>query len=285
MPDREPVVGPASRLRWWREVLYVAVFYAGYSFVRNLFGSAQVSPQRAFSNARHVIRIERALGIFHEASVQARFIGDHWFMRFWNIYYGTAHFIVTAGALIWLYRRQPERYAKWRNALAIMTGLALIGFALLPLMPPRLLDVPSQINQYGGGNFSPPHHYGFVDSLAKIGGLWSFDSGAVAQVSNQYAAMPSLHCAWSTWCACVLWPLVRRPWAKALTILYPCATVFCIVVTANHYWLDGIGGLVTFAVGSFLGFQLAAFWNRRAERGEPPGGDADAGRRPVLTNS
>ncbi|MCU1346507.1 MAG: hypothetical protein JWL70_2773, partial [Acidimicrobiia bacterium] len=259
-PEHQRV--PASRLRWWREVLYVLVFYIAYSSVRNLFGSAQVSPHRAFENARHLIRVEDALSIFHEASVQSRFIGEHWFMRFWNIYYGTAHFVVTAGALIWLYHRQPARYARWRNALAFMTGLALVGFALFPLMPPRLLN---DATKYGGAGFAT-HQYGFVDSLAKIGGLWSFDSGTVAKLSNQYAAMPSLHCAWATWCAFVLWPLVRRPWAKTLVLLYPFATLFCIVVTANHYWLDGVGGLLTFAVGCLCGFQLAAFWVRRAER-------------------
>jgi len=250
------------RLRWWREVLYVLVFYGAYSSVRNLFGSARVSPHEAYDNARHLIRVEEFLGIFHEASVQSEFIADHWFMRFWNIYYGTAHFVVTAVALIWLYRRQPWRYARWRNSLAFTTGLALIGFATMPLMPPRLLNDASQ---YGGAAFAT-HNYGFVDSLAHIGGLWSFDSGAVASISNQYAAMPSLHCAWAAWCTCVLWPLVRRPWAKALVLLYPFFTLFCIVVTANHYWLDGVGGLVTFGVGTLCGFQLAAFWDRRAER-------------------
>jgi hypothetical protein len=145
-------------------------------------------------------------------------------------------------ALILLFRRFPTRYARWRNTLAVTTALALIGFASYPLMPPRLL----------------PPAYGFVDTLRVFGGLWSFQSGPVAHVSNQYAAMPSLHFAWSMWSALVLAPMLRRPWSKAVVALYPVATLFAIVVTANHYVLDAAGGALVLAVGAAGGFALAA---------------------------
>src|SRR5204863_1405522 len=120
---------------------------------------------------------------------------------------------------------------------ACTTALALVGFAFYPLMPPRLL----------------PHHYGFIDSLDEIGSLWTFDSGTMQKLSNQYAAMPSLHFAWSTWSVFVLWPMMRRWWSKALVAIYPVATLFAIVVTANHYVLDPAGGVVVFGVGYALG--------------------------------
>jgi hypothetical protein len=69
------------------------------------------------------------------------------------------------------------------------------------------------------------------------------------EVSNQYAAMPSMHIGWSTWSALVLVPLLRRRWAKVLAAAYPAITLMCIVVTANHYWIDGVGGLICLAVG------------------------------------
>ena len=236
--DTETPVAPArvKRLRWWKEVIYVLLFYGVYTAIRNTQGSASVSRRHAFNNARHIIQWERWLAIYHEETIQDWFLHLRRFMQFWNVYYGSAHFIVTAVALIWLFRRDPLRYPLWRNTLACTTALALIGFALYPLMPPRLL----------------PHSYSYVDTLKVIGGLWNFDSGAMAKVSNQYAAMPSLHCAWAGWCAFVLWPMVRRPWAKALVLLYPAITVFCIVVTANHYFLDAVGGAVILAVGFLL---------------------------------
>ena len=64
--------------------------------------------------------------------------------------------------------------------------------------------------------------------------------------------MPSMHIGWSTWCALVLVPLVRRRWAKVLAVAYPVLTLFCIVVTANHYWIDGVGGLLCLGVGYVL---------------------------------
>jgi hypothetical protein len=238
----------APRLRWWREVLYVLAFYAVYSFIRNQFGSESVSPAAAFENAKDVISIERAVGLYHEETLQDWFLDWRWFIRFWNIFYGTFHFIVTAGALIWMFRSFPSRYPRWRNTLAFTTGLALIGFATFPLMPPRLL----------------PESYGFIDTLAEIGGLWSFDSGAMQKVSNQYAAMPSLHFAWSAWSCFVLWPQLRSGWARALAAAYPWLTLFAIMVTANHFWIDALGGAVVLGVG----YVLAGWFTRLTQR--PP---------------
>ena len=154
------------------------------------------------------------------------------------------HFVVTAVAIIWLFRRQPWRYVRWRTTLAVTTALALVGFALYPLMPPRLL----------------PGSYGFVDTLRTYGGLWSFDDGAMSKVSNQYAAMPSLHFAWSLWCCLVFLPALRRPWARALAVAYPLLTLFAIVVTANHYWLDAAGGALCLGIGILVG----RWWDARS---------------------
>lgn len=258
---------PAPRLRWWYEIAFVVVFYLIYTAVRNTFGSygsaanGEINPlavKHALGHANDIIHIERSMGLFVEPHLQRWYLGlpHHGFIRAWNIYYGTFHFIVPIVALVWLFRRDPVNYPKWRNTLAATTGLALIGFAGYSLMPPRLLDFAGP---YGACNPAyglacEPH--GFVDTLARYGGLWSFGSGAMADISNQYAAMPSLHIAWSTWCAIVLVPRVRRRWVKALCVLYPIATLWCILVTANHYWLDAIGGLVTLAVGLAVGFGI-----------------------------
>ncbi|HUP70391.1 MAG TPA: polyprenyl synthetase family protein [Acidimicrobiales bacterium] len=239
-----------SHLRWWREVLYILVFYGVYTFIRNE-GVASDSKLEAFRNASQVIRIERLLGSFHEEAIQDWFLPWRAFISFWNVFYGTAHFAVTVFALVYLFRRMSHRYPLWRNTLACTTGLALIGFAFYPLMPPRLL----------------PASYGFVDTLKVIGGLWSFDSGAVAKVSNQYAAMPSLHFAWSTWCVFVLLPACRRRSTRALVYAYPLLTLFAIVVTANHFWIDAAGGAIVLGAGFLLGRTLT----RVLERGESAG--------------
>jgi hypothetical protein len=239
--EAEVEAPPHPPLRWWAEVAFVLAFYGVYSLIRNQFGSASVNESDALHHAHEVIRIERAVGLFHEESIQEWFLGWRWFIQFWNLFYGTFHFVVTAGCVVWLFVRFPERYVRWRTALAVTTGLALFGFAFFPLLPPRLLPV----------------HYGFVDTLRDYGGLWSFDSGAMSKVSNQYAAMPSLHFGWSTWCAFVLVPTVRKTWVKVLAASYPACTLFAIIVTGNHYWLDAAGGAVIFAIGAVVGLLWA----------------------------
>ncbi len=261
------------QLRWWREVLYVLGFYLVYSWIRNQFGSAGPGAARiAFDHARDVIGVQDAIGLWFEPELQRWYLDlpAMGLIRVWNIYYGTAHFVVTAGALIWLYRRQPDRYSVWRTTLATMTALALIGFASYSLMPPRLLGSTSR---YGACYQQEPDCRGesMVDTLAVHGGWLSFDDEEVANVSNQYAAMPSMHTGWSTWSAFVMWGLVRRRWLRALLIAYPVATVFCIMVTGNHFWLDAVGGLAAFGAGFVIGRALTPWTEARLGRREVKG--------------
>jgi hypothetical protein len=223
------------RLYWWVELIAAAVFYEVYSFVRNLHHS---TPAEARANALDIIRWERALGMFHEQAVQAWADGWHAGIVAANYFYGSLHFIVTVGVMIFLYRKWTDDYPLWRNTLAIGTALALIGFAFFPLAPPRMFD---------GSTFHM--NLGFIDTLAKDPAFWSFNEGAMKKISNQFAAMPSVHCAWAGWCACALVPRLRHGWAKALAILYPVCTVTVIVVTANHWFLDAVGGFFVLAVG------------------------------------
>ncbi len=221
------------RLYWWGELIAVAAFYGIYSFVRNLHHGNEAE---AFRHAKEIIDVQKSLGINHEQAIQAWALGSRAFIIACNYFYGSLHFIVTAGVMIYLYRRWTDDYPRWRNTLGIATALALIGFAFFPLLPPRLM----------------PASYGFVDTLAKDPAFWSFNSGAVSKISNQFAAMPSVHCAWALWCACALVPRVKHLWAKILAVIYPVTTVTVIVVTANHYLLDAVGGFFVFGVGYAL---------------------------------
>ena len=234
-----------SRRRWWIEVAAVLAFYGVYTLVRNQFGSAAVDPELAYDNAIRIIDIERAVGLFQEQRIQSWFGDSSAFFRFWNIFYGTLHFAVTIFCFVYLYRNAADRYGICRTTFASTTGLALIGFSTFPLMPPRLLNVGGD---FGGATFGGTK-YTFVDTVAEYGGLWSFDTGPMAEISNQYAAMPSLHFGWSLWCALAVVPVLRNQLSKALLAAYPILTLFAIVVTGNHYWIDAVGGLVALALG------------------------------------
>jgi hypothetical protein len=88
-------------------------------------------------------------------------------------------------------------------------------------------------------------------------------------VSNQYAAMPSMHVGWSTWSALVLVPLVRRRWAKVLAASYPLITTFVIMITGNHYWIDGVGGIAFLAAGFALA-KVVTRWREQHREGVRP---------------
>jgi hypothetical protein len=236
------------RLRWWVEIVAMLALYVVYSGIRNKFGSATGNEIQAFTNARRVIAFERHLGLFFEENFQDFFLAHRFFLQFWNVFYGTFHFWVTGFALIYLFRKYPARYSFWRNTIVLTTLLALIGFSWFPLMPPRLLD--------DCGHFGACASYGFVDTLAQYGGLWSFDSGTMEEISNQYAAMPSLHFAWSFWAFLVLFPHLKHRWSRIAITLYPWVTLYAIVVTANHYWLDALGGALALAGGLSLAWLL-----------------------------
>jgi len=230
-------------LRWWNEVVIVAAFYAVYSFIRGQFGSASMSTAEAAANAQQIIGIERALGVYNELAVQQWFLQAPGFVRAINVFYGLFHFVAPIAVLVVLFRRAPARYRRGRNSLAATTALALIGFCLYPLMPPRLLcDCP-----LGSGVDE-----GFVDTLTRFGGLWSFGSHGVGAVSNQYAAMPSLHFAWSLYCAVTLGSLLRPRWSRVVVVVYPALTLLAIIVTANHFWLDAVGGALVYGAGHAL---------------------------------
>lgn len=277
---------PPRRLRWWMEVVYGVAVYAVYWGVRNRFGSASGDPGPAFGHAKQMIDLEEWLHLYFEPDLQQWYLDlpGRGLIRGWNVYYGLAHFVVTLAALVVLFRRDQPRYPLWRNTLAITTCLAVLGFAAYSLMPPRLLDDPGEYGACqiyapeaaaaGGSGEDVPgcDRYGYVDTVDRYGGWISFGNEGYKDVSNQYAAMPSMHIGWSTWCALVLVPLCRRRWAKALAVLYPVLTLFCIVVTANHYWIDGVGGLICLGAGFAAALAVTGVTGRRRTSLSPSSG-------------
>ncbi|MEU4683048.1 phosphatase PAP2 family protein [Streptomyces xinghaiensis] len=228
------------RLRF--EILLIAVSYWIYSVIRNAVPEQKAA---ALRNADWIWRAEQAVGIAVEHTVNHAVNSVTWLIVGMNYYYATLHFIVTVGVLVWLYRWHPGRYAATRLVLFLTTGIALLGYYLYPLAPPRL--VPDG---------------GFVDTVVVHDTWGSMASGNLASMSNQYAAMPSMHIGWSVWCGITIVMLAPALWAKVLGWLYPPLTLLVIVATANHFWLDAVGGVLCLAAGyglSYLWYRSVAY--------------------------
>jgi hypothetical protein len=223
-----------TRHRWSRGLLEALVLFALYQSYEWLRARVRGSPAVAFRHARAIVRVERDLGLYQERRMQRWLLGHPHVLQFWDIYYGTVHFVGPALAMVWLWHSAPpERYRMWRNAFFLMGAVGLIGFMLYPLMPPRLM----------------PASYGFVDTAARFGGLGPLDSGSMKDVENLYAAMPSLHIGWSVFTAAVVSEMATRRWMRVVGFAYPVATLVAITVTANHWLLDAVGGVAVLAAG------------------------------------
>lgn len=223
----------------WFEIVLVAVFYAVYSLIRNAVPEQRV---QALDNADRVWELERYLGIAVEDSINHAAEGVTWLILTMNYYYATLHFIVTVVVLVWLYASHPGRYAATRLVVFATTAIALLGYYVFPLAPPRLMRGDA-----------------FIDTV-QVHQTWgSMASGNLADMSNQYAAMPSMHIGWSVWCGITIAVLAKPLWARVLGALYPLGTLIVIVCTANHFWLDAVGGVVCLG----FGFALSYGWYGR----------------------
>ncbi|MFG1622737.1 phosphatase PAP2 family protein [Kribbella sp. NPDC049227] len=199
-----------------REVTLLAVLFGVYNLGRFLSADHTGS---ALRHADDLIRWEAWLGLPSEAAVQQHALRIDGLAEVANVFYASVHFPLTAVVLLWLMIRRPAEYGKARWALASLTGLALIGHMFFPLAPPRMMP-------------------GWVDTGVLLGQSVygpSTDSG----VANQFAAMPSLHVGWAFMVAVFLIRATRSRW-RWLWIAHPVLTFTVVVVTANHYWLDGL---------------------------------------------
>ncbi|WP_175410206.1 phosphatase PAP2 family protein, partial [Streptomyces sp. TRM64462] len=218
--------------RIWFEVLLIAVSYGVYSLIRNAVPEQKA---QALRNADWIWRTEHSLGLAFEKAVNHAADSVNWLIVTMNYYYATLHFVVTIAVLVWLYRWHPGRYAAGRMVLFLTTAVALLGYYLYPLAPPRLMESEN-----------------FIDTVLVHQTWGSMASGDLKHMSNQYAAMPSMHIGWSLWCGLAVFVLARAPWARILGLLYPVATLVVIVATANHFWMDAVGGILCLGFGAGL---------------------------------
>ncbi|MFD8223899.1 phosphatase PAP2 family protein [Streptomyces massasporeus] len=216
------------------ELLLLRVAYAAYSQVRLAAGGGSNSAGRAEAeeHGRQVYDLERILHLDMERWANHTVAGIDWLREFLDQYYMSFHFVVPLAVLAVLYWRRPGDYRWARSALGFATLLALVGFWLYPLAPPRLMPT-----------------LGFIDTVHGVQDFSKPDYGTLTALTNQYAAMPSLHFGWSLWCGVVIALLAARWWLKALGVLHPLLTFASIVATANHWVLDAAGGAVVVAVG------------------------------------
>lgn len=245
---------PLPALRWWFDVLLAVAGYWVYAFARSAHGHSLNAADARVAD-RHGLAIfgfEKLTGVDWERGLQRNLLPYKGFLQVVGGFYGGGHFVVTIGVLAWLLVRRPQFYGFWRNVLFILTMTAVAIFVLYPSAPPRLLKVPGASQTIA------------VDTLEKIGGLWSYNHGVLEHISDPFAPMPSLHLAWATWVAAALWfTLPARSWRRIVIAAYPLAVYFTVVVTGTHFVIDGVAGMALTGLVTAICSQLVLAYRRR----------------------
>jgi hypothetical protein len=213
------------RLSALRELALIAVLFLVYKVARV---AANGHVAEAFRNARAVWDTERWLRLPGELAVQQSLLDGTGLIEAANSYYAYVHFPATAACLIWLYRWRPAHYRWTRNVIVLLTAGALGVHFLIPLAPPRMLTDTGMLDLgrlYGPAVYGPPE---------------------ADQISNQYAAMPSLHVGWALVVAIALIAATTSGY-RALWLLHPVITLLVVVATGNHYWLDALAAAALLA--------------------------------------
>jgi len=206
-----------------------------YEAVRGIADGARMT---AMANGQHVIDFERSIHTFFEPNLQAVFLSHRWIIDFANFMYMNSHFVVTTAFLVWLYLFRNSSFYFVRNMFMVAMGLAVVGYALLPTAPPRMFDE-------------------FTDTITQYAQV-NHDSGLVRLFINPYAAIPSMHVAFSSMIGVTGALIARHKITKVLWCIYPVLVFWVVVVTGNHFWVDGAIGLLVAALSAITAKQILA---------------------------
>jgi hypothetical protein len=223
-------------VRWAGELGLLVFLYAGYIAARAAMG---VHIGAARLRGQQILDVEAWSHVDVERPLNALLTSVPPLGLLFAYLYATLHYVVTPAVLVWIALRRRDGYRPARNALLAATAIALVGYWLLPTAPPRLLGT------------------GFTDTMATFSGVGWWGQAASAPrgmeaLSNQYAALPSLHVGWAMWVAICLRRHSRSPLLRRWVWTYPALMAVVVMATANHYLLDALAGIACACMGTWL---------------------------------
>lgn len=177
--------------------------------------------------------VERRLRVVSEAWVQDLVLPHHLLTEAANAYYVYGHVNLLIVLLAWVWWKHRPAYLGVSAVLVAFT-ISATAMQLLSVAPPRLLlthPVVDTAVAYGQSVYGPA------------------DPGAVSQL----AAMPSIHVGWALLIGLTVVREGRTRW-RWLAMVHPALMSLVVVVTGNHYWLDGV------AAGGLLAVATVAVW-------------------------
>ncbi len=225
-----------------KELAVVATLYAIWRIARKL---PLATADGAIERARQIDDFQHDIGLPSELTVQ-RFVVEHdWLAWLTNAYYATVHVPATIAFLVWLFARHREQYPHWRSALAIVTGFCLV-IRFVRVAPPRFLP-----------------DLGYID-LSSLYGMSVYGPVGTG-VSDQFAAMPSIHVAWAAVVSFGVLATSPSRW-RWLFGLHVVLTMYAVSASGNHWWLDGIVAIALLGVALLIDTVMRRWAQTRRDR-------------------
>ncbi|WP_433462750.1 phosphatase PAP2 family protein [Spirillospora sp. CA-128828] len=226
-----------GRPRARNELALGLALFALYSLVTMLPEQSRMTAAR--EHGESLYSLERALHLDVEPTLNGWLAGQPFWRVLANYEYAITYIASALVLLIWLFLRHPERYRTARNAFVMLNIGGLACFALYPVMPPRLMP-----------------DLGFIDTVSK-GRTWGSWGSPMVEHADEFAAVPSLHMAWTLWVGVELARVNAKRWVQGLNTAHILLTLYVILATANHYLLDAVAAVPFVVVPVYAAERLA----------------------------
>ncbi len=206
---------------WLRSLAREFGIISGLYALWNLGGRVRAfGVDQALDRGERLWNFQQAVYLPSEKWLQDMILPLPWLVKSANVYYAFAHVAAFGWALLYVFWTQRDHFASFRTQMALFTGSSLL-VQLIALAPPRFVEAT-----------------GMVDT----GILYdqSVYSALGREAVGQLQAMPSIHVGWALYVGIVTYRFAESAWLKWLGVAHAAGTMWVVMVTANHYWMDGI---------------------------------------------
>jgi hypothetical protein len=223
------------------EFALISALYAVWRVARKL---PLAQNDGAIERARSIVDFQEATFMPTELSLQQFILRHDWLGWPTTLYYALMHVPALIAFLIWLFVFHRTHFAHWRNGLVVLTGMCLV-IRFWRVAPPRFLA-----------------DLGYQDLSKRFGP--SIYGPVGTGVSDQFAAMPSIHVGWAAVVSLGIFAVSTSRW-RWFFLLHLIITIIVVSASGNHWWLDGIVAIGLLVVGLWLDTFVRSHLARRNE--------------------